>query len=111
MATVSICCGSEIFCALLHHSVMLLNLYFVNKNECKFFLVYRRRLYRACSWENTGFVRVTSYQGTQFSPYLLPVCLEEGPGTLLGCPDSGGPLLAGVMTSVWPCRGEDRIHS
>lgn len=96
MATVSIYCGSEIFCALLHHSVMLPNLYFVNKDEFKFLLGYRERLCHAGSWENTGFGGVTSYLSTQFSSYLLPVCLEEGLGTLLGCPDSGWPLLVGV---------------
>lgn len=46
------------------------------------FLGYRERLYHAGSWENTGFGGLTSNQGTQFSPYLLPVCLDEG--TLLG---------------------------
>lgn len=76
---------------------MLPDLNFVNKNEFNFFLGYRGRLYRAGSWENTGFSSITSSLLTQFSPYLLPVSLEDGLGTLLGCPDSGWPVLVGVM--------------
>lgn len=69
---------------------------FCNKNEFQFFLGYRERLYHAGSWENTGFGGVSSYQCTQFSLYLLPVCLGEGLGALLGCPDSGWAVLVGV---------------
>lgn len=83
---------------------MLPNLCFVNKNEFKFLLGYRDWLYHAGSLENTGFGGVTSYQCTQFSPYLLSVCPGEGLGTLLGCPDSGWPLLVRV-TDWWPQCG------
>lgn len=115
VATVSVYCESELFCEVLNHVVILPNLHFVNWNEFKYFLDYREGLYHAGGWENTTLGLLISYQRTQSSPCLLPVCLGRRDGDLTGVPRLVGLLwlewLVSSGVGVLRARGRDQTHT
>lgn len=79
---------------------MKLNIFWATERDCTVLVVGRTQVLVLLSTPNAPSLPCVSSQSA----------LEEGMGTLLGCPDVGWPALVGVTGSwaqVWECWGED----